>query len=484
MVEKDLSGLSREELLELVRRQQEELAERETAIERRDEKIRALEDELLQFRRPVKTPENSSVPPARGQKANRVAGRRRKPGPKRGHVGASRLRSTPDVVIECRPSACAGCGVALPQTGGRRVGRSQVTELPAVTPVVIEGWQYAMTCGHCGVWTTGTYPVGLEPRRTFGPRIEALLSYLHERHHVGYERLVELCRDVFGLAISQGGVENALARLVERARPTYAAIGATVGGSPVINSDETGARVAGRTEWQWTFQTPEASYHLIAASRGSAVIAAFLQGVEPEVWGSDLWAPQLLTRADAHQICMSHQERNPVGIPRSGGAPWWAMTFAIEADSGEERLWAIELRRIFERAIRLHHERDQVTPETFARRRLLIENATDRLVVDRYVAPKTEAARLQQRYRLHRESLYVFLSRDDVEPTTNSSERDRRPSVIHRKVIGSFRSAWGAEASAIRTTILATARKQGRNLFAAFLAIAGPSPLQALPSRA
>src|SRR5687768_14566207 len=156
-----LDRLSREELLELlaqqaevIGRQQTELAAREAAIERRDEKIRELEEELSRFRRPVKTPENSSVPPSRGQKANRVAGWRRKPGPKRGHVGASRVRSTPDVVIECRPNACAGCSVALRQTGGRRVGRSQVTELPAVTPVVIEGWQYAMICGHCGVRTT------------------------------------------------------------------------------------------------------------------------------------------------------------------------------------------------------------------------------------------------------------------------------------------------------------------------------------------
>ena len=99
-----------------------------------------------------------------------------------------------------------------------------------------------------------------------------------------YERLVELCRDVFGLTISQGGVENALRRLVDRARPTYAAIGQTVRGSPVINSDETSARVAGRTCWQWTFQTPEASYHLIAASRGGEVIDAFLDGAEPVVW--------------------------------------------------------------------------------------------------------------------------------------------------------------------------------------------------------
>src|SRR5215217_5846360 len=155
MAGEDLTGLSREELLELVRRQQEELAAREAAIERRDEKIRELEEELSQLRRPAKTPENSSVPPSRGQKANRVERRGRKPGPKRGHVGASRERSEPDVVVACRPRACAGCGEALPQTGGRRVGRSHsppwgpsasrdphgVTELPSFGPVVIEGWQ-------------------------------------------------------------------------------------------------------------------------------------------------------------------------------------------------------------------------------------------------------------------------------------------------------------------------------------------------------
>ena len=468
MADDELAGLSREELLELVRRQQEALAEREAAIERRDGKIRALEEELAQCRRPAKTSENSSVPPSRGQKANRPVGRRRKYGPKRGHTGVSRVRSEPDVVVECRPRACAGCGQGLPHTGGRRVGRSQVIELPAFEPVVIEAWQYRMACERCGEQTTGTYPAGLEPRRTFGPGVEALLSYLHERHHLSYERLVEICRDVFGLAISQGGVENALQRLVERARPTYAAIRETVRGSPVINSDETSARVAGRNHWQWVFQTPEASYHVIVPSRGGEVIDTFLAGVEPEVWGSDLWAPQILTAASQHQICLSHQERD--------------LTFAVEADTDEARRWAIELRHVFGRAIRLHHERTQVTPVTFARRRLLIENATDRLVFDRYVAPKTEAVRLQQRYRTHRDSLYVFLQRDDVEPTNNSSERDLRPSVIHRKVIGGFRSAWGAEASAIRSSILATARKQGRSLLDAFRAVAGPSPLQAVPT--
>jgi len=471
-----LAGLSHEELLELLLRQvevvgqqQEALAERDAAIERRDQKIRELEEELAQFRRPVKTPANSSVPPSRSQKANRVERRGRKRGPRRGHAGVSRLRSEPDVIGECRPSACGGCGESLPQTGGRRIGRSQVTDLPPVQPVVIEAWLYAATCAHCEEQTMGAYPAGLEPRRTFGPGIEAVLSYLHERHHVGYERLVELCRDLFGLQISQGGIGNALRRLVERARPTYAAIRETVRGSPVINSDETGARVNGRPQYQWTFQSVKASYHLIVPSRSGEVIDAFLDGVEPEVWGSDLYAPQMLTPAGAHQICLSHQERD--------------LTFAVEADPRNERIWAVELRHVFGRAIRLHHDRGQITPQSFVRRRTRIEKATDRLVFDRYLAPQTEAARLQRRYRTHRDSLYVFLYRDDVEPTNNSSERDLRPSVIHRKVIGGFRSNWGAEASAIRTSILATARKQGQNIFAAFLAIAGPSPLQASPAR-
>src|SRR5215211_3255550 len=144
MEREGLDPLSREELLELlaqqaevIGRQQTELAAREAAIERRDEKIRELEEELSQFRRPAKTPENSSVPPSRGQKANRVEGWRRKLGPKRGHLGVSRMRSEPDVVVECRPRACAGCGQALPQSGGRRGGRSQVAEASAIRSSIL-----------------------------------------------------------------------------------------------------------------------------------------------------------------------------------------------------------------------------------------------------------------------------------------------------------------------------------------------------------
>jgi transposase len=190
-----------------------------------------------------------------------------------------------------------------------------VIELPVFEPVVIEARQYTVARELGGEQTAGTYPAGPEPRRTFGPGVEALVSYFHERHHVSYERLVEVCRDVFGLASSQGGVENALQRWVERARPTCAAIREQVRGSPLSNSDETSARVAGHTQWPGVFQTPEAGYHVIAPSRGGEVIEAFLDGVAPEVRGLDLHAPGVLTPATGHQICLSHQARDlPVAV--------------------------------------------------------------------------------------------------------------------------------------------------------------------------
>src|SRR5215218_8293799 len=330
-----LAELSREQLIELV----VGLAARVAELEAR-------------LGQPPKTPGNSSVPPSVGFKANRAERRARKRRP--GHDGISRRRQRPDVIVRCRPSTCEGCGEALPLEGQRRVGRSQVIELPPVRPVVVEAWQYAARCAGCGTRTKGAYPEGLEPTRTFGPQIEALLGYFHERHHVSYERLVEVCRDVFGLPISEGAIDLALRRLAERARPAYEAIGAQVRAGPVIGSDETGARVAGKTAWQWVFQTSEASYHVIVPRRNAEVIAAFLGDTRPEGWVSDLWSPQLQVAADTHQICLAHQIRN--------------LTYAVDADGYTGRVWAIELRHLLGRAIHLHRIRDTLTPASFTLR--------------------------------------------------------------------------------------------------------------------
>ena len=61
----------------------------------------------------------------------------------------------------------------------------------------------------------------------------------------------------------------------------------------------------------------------------------------------------------------------------------------------------------------------------------------------------------------------------DVEPTNNVSERALRHSVIHRKVIGCFRSEEGASAYALYRTVEDTARKQGQKVLDALYAVLG-----------
>ena len=84
-----------------------------------------------------------------------------------------------------------------------------------------------------------------------------------------------------------------------------------------------------------------------------------------------------------------------------------------------------------------------------------------------------DASRLWLRFRDHRRSLLVFLYDPRVPPTNNASEQALRHSVVHRKVTGGFRSDWGADAHAIVTTVLDTARKRGDGLLATLHAALG-----------
>src|SRR5713101_5834961 len=86
-------------------------------------------------------------------------------------------------------------------------------------------------------------------------------------------------------------------------------IAETVRQSPVVASDETSARVCGKTHWQWTFAAASAVYHTIVPTRGKAVPTEFLAGATPKVWLSDRLAAQG-KHAAAHQYCLAHLIRD------------------------------------------------------------------------------------------------------------------------------------------------------------------------------
>ncbi len=442
MSDEELRHLSPDQVVAVVRRLEARIAE--------------LEAELARRGGPPKTPENSSTPPSKGWKRERRRTAGAKHGPPFGHLGTSRRRARPDWVVLCQPSQCAACGQDLAAAPQERVGVSQVVELPPVQPVVLEAWRYATTCPACGATTTAPYPAGFEPTRVFGPHLEALWTYLHEQHHVGYARLAAIGRDLWQLAVSQGALANALRRVASRLQPEAAGIREQVRASPTIGSDETRARVNGRTHWQWVFQTPTASYHLIVPRRNGAVVQDFLGDAMPETWVSDLWKPQLGAPAQRHQICLAHQLRE--------------LQYVVDK---EQSGWAQDCQAVFRLAIHRAHQRDagELGGAAYTAAVAAIERRCDALLAT--PVDGAEASRLWVRFREHRDSLFVFLYDATVPPTNNASEQALRHSVVHRKVTGGFRSDWGADAHAVVTTVLDTARKRGEQLLTTLHAALG-----------
>ncbi|MEK7751262.1 MAG: IS66 family transposase [Acidobacteriota bacterium] len=457
MLRERLSQLSKAALIEIILQQQ-------AVLEQLQARVAQLEEQIKRLTQPLKDCSNSSVPPSQTRKPNRRrSGPKKKRGPNPGHPGTSRERQAPDTIVECRPSSCAHCGSHLPQSGGRLLGTSQVVELPPVRSVVLEARRYETACPHCGHRQVAEYPPGLEPQRVFGPRLEALVCYFHHVQHISYERLVSLFRGLLGLSLSEGAIANIMARAAVGLQSEAEAIRERVRRSPVIGSDETGARVDGTNHWQWVFklcefaETSQASYHVIASSRSAREIAAVMGEATAEVWLSDCFSAQLKAPAAARQLCHAHQLRN--------------LQYAVDA---ERSAFAYRLQRLLLRAQRLAKHRADLPAERFAGQVAEIERGCEELLA----APVfgREARRLQRRYRKHRTALFTFLYRADVPPDNNACERALRKSVVHRKVSGGFRSDWGAEAFATMATVIETAGKRGQEALSILTSLLAPGP--------
>ena len=455
--ENALQNLSREELIAIILQMAADMRRLEAEVQR-------LQAEVERLKKPPTTSQNSSQPPSRDWKSNSASRKRhQKTGAKPGHARAQRaLVDNPNTVIEARVSRCADCGANLRFVKPTRVLRRQITELPEITPVVLETQQHEVECPECHTVQRGVLPEGLEAQRQFGPRLESALTYFHHEQHLGFERLQQTMRDVFGVEVSEGGEVAVLERAGEAALPEAKAIGAQVQQCAVIGSDETSARVHGRNWWEWVFVSEAGEYHLICPSRGHDVVAAFMGEARAEVWVSDCWKPQLNAPAQTHQLCLPHQIRNLQGL----------------IDKRPHLQWAREMQALFRKAVHLAHRREVLTRRGFKRQVQLLEKRLHRLLTRKLTGKA--ALTLQERYRTHRQHLFVFLHRPDVPADNNACERALRPSVIHRKVMGSFRSEWGPRAYAALATVLNTAKRKGENVFQKLISLMGKPVLHYL----
>jgi transposase len=127
--------------------------------------------------RPPKTPDNSSLPPSRGQKAN-TEPLAMKP-QRKGRPGVARkLAEKPDARRRFYAERCA-CGTALGEAGQDLAKEYDPIDIPPIRPVTTRIELFRATCPCCKARVTANAPTDMPEGTPFGPGITSVIAYLH-----------------------------------------------------------------------------------------------------------------------------------------------------------------------------------------------------------------------------------------------------------------------------------------------------------------
>jgi transposase len=388
---------------------------------------------------PPKTPDNSSLPPSRGQKGSGEASSKPKGKP---HQGSHReLHPHPTRALDVRAQECPHCAAdvsGIVQSALERYDRIELPEIkPDVTRVVLHGG----TCPCCARRFKATPPTGLEPGSPFGPNLRALVLYLRFTHAISFERLARLMSDLIGLEISEGALVNMLADSRKAFARAASRIRARLLSGSILQSDETSVRVGKRTWWTWVFHHGRECCFVIRPSRGKDVVEAFLGKRRPDFWVSDRLAAQMGWAKKHNQVCLAHLIRDAA--------------YAIEAG---DAAFAPALRKLLRRACGIASRRTDLADATLRTYAYTLNTKLDALL---RIAPTHAAGnKLHKVIKGCRRYLFVFLENRAVPPTNNGSEQALRPTVIFRKVTNCFRSEWAASLYADIRSVIETARRR------------------------
>lgn len=383
-----------------------------------------------------------------------------------GHIGFTLLTVVkPNQIVRHAPHVCPECQTRLEAAPTVIHERRQVFELPLVQPIVIEHQLLQVCCPQCQAVAVGQFPADVTQPTQYGPGVKALAVYLHEYQQIPMARTQEFFTDVLHLPLSEGTLANARETCAVRLAPVETAIKQAVAQSAVVNFDETGLRVAGRTNWLHVASTPALTYYAPQAKRGQSAMNAI--GILPDFTGTAVHdaLQAYLAYGCRHGLCNAHLWRDLTAAGEITAQTWpkqiadllLTIKAAVEqaASAGQAQLAS------------------QVRDEFGAQYRKLVEPA-----LQANPAPPPRRGRqgrqregplrnLLLRLNNHASAVLAFMHDFGVPFDNNLAERDLRMAKVRQKIAGGFRSWRGAEIFCTIRGYLSTMRKQDQNVLAA-----------------
>lgn len=387
----------------------------------------------------MQPPYQKPAAPSRGKKT---------PGRRNGHPGSRRAMPTRiDHYVKHRAEVCPHCSGPLQRCAETRV--RYIEDIPeGLHSEVTEHTIHRDWCPRCEKKVEPAVTEAM-PNATLGNRVLVLSAWLHYGLGTTLAQIVDVFNFHLVLKVTPGGLMQMWHRLAKLLRPWYEAIQEHALDSAVLNADETGWRVNGKTHWLWCFATETLSYFLIDRSRGSPALLKFFTQVFEGTLVADFWGAYNAVECAFRQKCLVHLLRDLEHVEKykSPGAQWPA--------------FAKKLRRLVMDAIRLRRRRDALTPEAYASRRTCITQRLQELIDTPWT--DKQAKRLLKRFRRHQHELFTFLDQPHVPFDNNLAERSIRPAVILRKNSYGNRSQQGATTQEVLMSVFFTLKKRGHN---------------------
>lgn len=418
-----------------------------------ERRIAELEARVAQLERLLLEAVRASKRQAAPFSRNRPKENPKKPGRPEGHAAA--LRPAPPTITETVNvplKACPDCGGPVEDV---HTHQRVETDLPKIEPVAKQYVTHSGYCPRCRKRVRSRHPnqssdAAGSAGNQIGPTALALAADLKHRLGLSYRKIVEHFDRHFGLRLCPGALARAGQRLARFAEGTYQRLITVVQASPVVYADETGWRVSARSAWLWVFTNRFVTVYVIRAERSAAVIREMLGDFFTGVLSSDCCASYDPIAADK-QKCLGHilKDLSEIGAIKRGTTA----RFARDASG------------VLKDAIDLKRRGDSLSDHGYASACGRIEARTDRLLERSYRDGDNQ--RLANRMIKHRDHLFTFLYRKEVQPTNNAAERALRPAVISRKLSAGNRSPTGATTHAILASLAQTARQNGQDFVAA-----------------
>jgi transposase len=244
-------------------------------------------------------------------------------------------------------------------------------------------------------------------------------------------------------AVVASSVDN-IALLVQQAR--------------TVHADESGLRVAAKTQWLHTAVTPELTWYGVHAKRGMEAIEyhnvlTHFNGVLVH----DCFAPYWKLNCE-HALCNAHLLRELTFAHESAGQAWakTAMDVLLECNRAvnESAQNQTELPSPTVKALTARYE--SALAQGFEQNPEQVKPAGKK-----GRAKQSKTYNLLRRLKDRQKEVLLFMHKPHVPFTNNLAERAIRMPKVKQKISGCFRTDAGAQAFCTIRSYLDTARKQG-----------------------